>query len=813
MSVHKMTEPDENAHYEDFFVIEEKALVDKNKEQNKLHSFQCDMCSKVFKTQYLLTNHSRTHTGERPFQCGICGKAFTTKSHMIRHERIHLDQKPFKCNVCEKTYATKYQVTDHEKKHNKKISEKSENTGLGETSKKGTKLHLPTKTYKCDICGKFWKNADRLKIHLRFHTGEKPFQCDVCGKSFVTRSHVKRHKLIHSEVKPHQCTVCEKTFTFNQQLTVHMRTHTGEKPYQCEICAHPCASLAALRYHKMSHTGEHPYTCSYCGKGFKGRSHLKNHERTHTGEKAPKRIRKKPASKSSAIIARCQCDFCGNVFSNPYNLKLHIMLHTNEKPYQCNICGNAFRIPSTLKEHMMIHSSDRPIKCTGCDKRFFRESDMRSHAKMHNAVKEFQCTLCDKGYPTRKNLRYHMMTHTGEKPFKCNTCGVGFRTRRDVRRHETVHTGKQMYQCDKCDMDFAKRYELQSHMVSLHADELFVAKQTPNNQLSSSHKQNFEQGSLILPRLSAGEESQNSSSNNQEKDVAWSLGRSMEDASPKLSFREKMKAQNSWGFDTMETSEKYGKLHYNEGIPKDKENNFCLIDTNDTAMTLEMESIIERRDQEEIHDSNLQEEGECTNSTSDGYISVGGDTSESEYNTEECSDPTIKKNEYSQGNDETDLFNSYEFLPVIKQEDDEMVDTEHYPSDDRNANDIGNTPNHTLEIEAPLKQENDDKVSNCEDDDTKKDTMNNGENNYHDISWIKQETSEIRVHSSMHAELKSFSILIPKMEKELADLALKADIVHSKNGGNFLSVCKLQTKICSRSRINESHFGRTRFEI
>ena len=158
-------------------------------------------------------------------------------------------------------------------------------------------------------------------------------------------------------------------------------------------------------------------------------------------------------------------------------------------------------------------------------------------------LKEFQCTLCDKGYPTRKNLRYHMMTHTGEKPFKCNTCGVGFRTRRDVRRHQTVHTGKQMYQCDKCDMDFAKRYELQSHMVSVHADELFIAKETADNQLSSSLKQNWASGSVYLPRLPAVEASQNLSGNNQEKRAIWSPGSSMGNASPESSFQEKIKVQ------------------------------------------------------------------------------------------------------------------------------------------------------------------------------------------------------------------------------------------------------------------------------
>ena len=118
------------------------------------------------------------------------------------------------------------------------------------------------------------------------------------------------------------------------------------------------------------------------------------------------------------------------------------------------------------------------------------------------------------------------------------------------------------------------------------------------------------------------------------------------DGSPESTFQENIKAQNSLAFDTCERAEEDRKLDNHERIPKDKENNFCSVDTSDTVVTLETEGLIERRNREEILDYSLYEEAECTNSASEENISVEGDTSESEYNIEEYGDATIQEDEH-----------------------------------------------------------------------------------------------------------------------------------------------------------------------
>ena len=135
--------------------------------EEKQINYDCDICSKKFKTLEILNEHvSELHfvqNGNKNFKCLSCSKVFSQASIVKRHiKKVHEGIKDYKCDICNKVFGYNKDL----KRHKESVHE-------------GKDLSV-----KCGLCNKIYSSREGLLQHLRIDHEGKRSVCEICGKSF-----------------------------------------------------------------------------------------------------------------------------------------------------------------------------------------------------------------------------------------------------------------------------------------------------------------------------------------------------------------------------------------------------------------------------------------------------------------------------------------------------------------------------------------------------------------------------------------------------------------------------------------------------
>jgi len=152
----------------------------------------CSMCSKKFKAKWVLNQHLKRHTNEKPHKCNICGKEFATSSELNRHIRIHTGERPYNCHLCNVSF--------------KQASARNQHL----------RTHFEEKSFCCLFCNSSFKRKFVLEQHIRLHLQERFYHCSSCPKAFQTsqqlRDHRTRSRGSNKTVLRHHCIFCDSNF-------------------------------------------------------------------------------------------------------------------------------------------------------------------------------------------------------------------------------------------------------------------------------------------------------------------------------------------------------------------------------------------------------------------------------------------------------------------------------------------------------------------------------------------------------------------------------------------------------------------------
>ncbi|CAL8146298.1 unnamed protein product [Orchesella dallaii] len=416
--------------------------------KGKTKRFECQICRKVFKERYNLTEHLQcvhskdsdpdsvsdvksTRNPSDMVQCHICFKQLMSSS-MVRHMQSkhpegNGDERRFPCPKCGKEFKEKYHLKEHIIDVHEDIDEKIK-------AKKLFKLFLDRQSnskkrinYKCVLCGDKGKGKHQMRAHLvtvhphlyenlRKSNSLISLDCGECSESFGNEEEIRSHFESAHKDKCIRCPECSLVFlssnkSSSTELQDHMRlTHDGneDKEILQEVGMPRVRTKTGKSRRKKKPSIRFKYNCMRCD-GDEGKFNQLEELSGHVKDKHPQNF--------------WPCAYCKLMRYTERGLLFHRQM-CKKRPRTDNEKEDGKLKKSTAKslrngqeeEEKLMMSFDRmPVACEICGKEIRLYSLSRHFLDVHGVKEEgWNCHICQKDFKRREYWISHMdVQHSG----------------------------------------------------------------------------------------------------------------------------------------------------------------------------------------------------------------------------------------------------------------------------------------------------------------------------------------------------------------------------------------------------------------
>ncbi len=483
--------------------------------------------------------------GQHELQCDVCSKRFDTEMMLSRHLRqVHI--KTGLTKNTSKVLSEPRTITQNQ--NAQESGTPNGNCSLSarygphctETLSSPTRRHLQGKCYQCPLCDYTSRLKRTLETHYRRHTGEKPFKCRVCDYAAIQSTPLYAHmENKHPGMKPFKCNSCGETFDSLTKLRRHI-AHGKNAADTCvpsfQLSGQPDAAKGLKRKDLEVTPGDVDREAQNCNTNngpqneYRGDAESSDHHDAtadtslQTSQSIQSNTRQGPRPgqegqhfcKADTVRStetgrntrkgNFKCTTCSYSCKTRQTLEDHLRRHTGEKPFKCRVCGYAAAVRSNVHSHMKKkHPSVRPFICTVCNKAFGTAKRLRHHSRLHIGataskmtsstasklkIKEHNMTSNTHQQPLTqvkatvthnigKDARGHgtrfrrkpsgnRSRYLPAKPYNCPLCTYSCSVRSNLAAHVRIHTREKPYKCTLCEYAARQISRLYAHMRTQH---------------------------------------------------------------------------------------------------------------------------------------------------------------------------------------------------------------------------------------------------------------------------------------------------------------------------------------------------------